>query len=374
MKLLISSFIVFFGLLSFKVSGQPMNSVITKESELVILLDSLRKATTDMEKVEINYSFKDLMQQTLSLPDAFAYSFSQLETVGFINSPDGKLRIVNWNLEMADKSHRYFCFILHYDAKTEKINLHELTEGYISLTEHPDYTIYADNWYGCLYYKIIPFEKGSKTLYTLLGWDGNNEMSGIKLIDVLSFSSGDPVLGASVFKKSKSETLSRVIFEFNKKAYFSLKYEEDYSRIVFDHLMPETPNLEGLYSFYVPDLSYDSYVLDGNKWLLYEDVVAVNPEGDESVITYVKNKRTGVLEEKKVKGKWLNPEDNSAPLSGIEHKAVTPEMDVNNPLAYDGEETMKKEKKEKKEKADKRDPNEMTTTLGNKKRKKIKIR
>jgi hypothetical protein len=354
--------------------GQNSNSIISKEKELVVLLDSLRKATTDMEKVEINYAFKDLLGQTLTLSEAFTYSFSQLTTVGFINSPDGTLRIVNWNLEMADKTHRYFCFILHYNAKNDEINIHELTEGYTSLAEYPTDVLSSDSWYGCLYYKIIPFEKGSKTLYALLGWDGNNEMSAIKLIDVLSFSNGNPVLGASVFKKSKNETLNRVIFQFNKKAYFSLKYEDDYLRIVFDHLMPESPNLEGLYSYYVPDLSYDSYVLDGNKWVLFEDVVVVNEQGDESVTTYIRNKRTGELEEKKVKSKWLNPEDNAAPISGIEHMAVTPEMDVNNPIAYNGDSTEKKQKKDKKDKIDKRDPNQMTTTLGKKKRKKLRIK
>jgi hypothetical protein len=354
--------------------GQSQSSIIAKEQELVKLLDSLRKASTDIEKIEINYSFKDLLQQTLELPEAFTYSFSQLETVGFINSPDGNLRIVNWNIEMADRTHRYFCYVLHYDSKSEEVKLHELSEGYSSLAEYPTDVLSADNWYGCLYYKIIPFEKGSKTLYALLGWDGNNEMSAIKLIDVLSFTSGEPILGASVFKKSKSETLNRVIFQYNKKAYFSLKYENDYLRVVFDHLMPEAPNLEGLYSFYVPDLSYDAYVLDGNKWVLFEDVVVVNPDTEESVTTYVRNKRTGELQEKKVKGKWLNPEDNDTPISGISHTAVTPDMDVNNPIAYNGNETEKKQKKDKKDKVDKRDPNQMTTTLGNKKRKKLRIK
>ena len=144
--------------------------------------------------------------------------------------------------------------------------------------------------------------------------------------------------------------------------------------MVFDHLMPESPNLEGLYSYYVPDLSYDSYVLDGNKWVFFEDVVVVNDPSEESVTTYVRNKRTGELEEKRVKGKWLNPEDNEAPISGIEHTAVTPDMDVNNPIAYNGESTEKKQKKNKKEKVDKRDPNQMSTTLGNKKRKKLRIK
>ena len=52
-----------------------------------------------------------------------------------------------------------------------------------------------------------------------------------------------------------------------------MKFEEKYGRVVMDHLSPEAPSLEGLHSYYVPDLSYDSYAYNGAYWVLTEDVI-----------------------------------------------------------------------------------------------------
>ena len=41
------------------------------------------------------------------------------------------------------------------------------------------------NWYGCLYYDIIPIKVGKEKYYTLLGWDGNNKNTTKKIIDVV---------------------------------------------------------------------------------------------------------------------------------------------------------------------------------------------
>jgi hypothetical protein len=344
------------------------NSILQREIQLASLLDSLRAADTDGKRLDCNFAFKSYLEETLKDPMAFTYAFSKLKTVGFLNSPDGMIRIVNWNVELSDRSHRYYCYILMYDDSKEQIFTTELTDNQTNLSERTQEILDAENWYGALYYKIIPIEKGSKTVYTLLGWDGNNESTNIKIIDVLSFSQKKPKFGSPMFKVSKTETLNRVFFEHSEKITMSLKFEPEYKRIVFDHLMPESPNLEGLYSFYVPDFSYDAFVQEGNKWVLFEDVVAVNNLDDEKVIAYERNKKTGELEERKVKKKWINPQDDSAPISGIDHVAITPDMDINNPLAFSNEKT-KKTKKEKTKK-DNRDPNDMNATLGGKKNKK----
>ena len=144
----------------------------------------------------------------------------------------------------------------------------------------------------------------------------------------------------------------------------SLKYEYQYDRIIFDHLSPETPDLAGFYSFYVPDFSYDALVWENNKWVLHEDVIGVNKGGDEKQAVYVKNERTGKIEKKEIKNKWVNPEDQNAPGGGSEHVAVTPEQDQQNPNAQ------KEDLDKKVTKKDKRDPSNMNSTLGNQKLKK----
>lgn len=350
------SLIIYLGL-SIQSLGQADTAMINRENRLVTLLNDLRSAENDDDKNTKNFVFKEYLAETLKKEGAFTYPFSKLTTVGFIDSPDGELRIINWNIEQADQSQKYYCFLLHKNSKKKTFELSELTDNSFMLPPRPDGILEASDWYGALYYKIIPIDKGSKTIYTLLGWDGNNSMSTIKLIDALYFSGDNPKLGSPIFKTADA-TYKRMFYEHSKKAVMSLKFEQEYERIIFDHLSPETPNLAGFYAFYVPDLSYDAFVLEGNKWVLKEDVVGVNKGDKETNEVIVKNERTGKLEKKEIKNKWETPEDPNAPGGGNEHIAVTPDQDEQNPNATS------KELDKKVNKKDKRDPGNLNSTLG----------
>ena len=72
----------------------------------------------------------------------------------------------------------------------------------------------------------------------------------------------------------------------------SLKYESDRERIIFDHLSPESPSMKKFRSFYVPDMSYDAYILEDGKWILNEDVIGVNKgNGEKKQTVYVLNEK-----------------------------------------------------------------------------------
>jgi hypothetical protein len=327
------------------------------------MLDSLRASTNDYDKAQQNKIFKEYLFETLQQKEAYTYPFSKLRTVGFIDSPDGLLRIISWNIEQDDQSQKYYCYIMHKDERKKSVSISELTDNSFMLPPRPDGILEADNWYGALYYKIIPVDKGSKTLYTVLGYDANTSMSNIKLIDVIYFTGDNPKLGSPIFKTPEG-TFKRMFYEHSEKTTMSLKYEENYKRIIFDHLSPETPNLKGFYSFYVPDLSLDAFHFTNGKWVLKEDVIGINKEDDEKNGVYVMNEKTHKVEKKEIKNKWENPEDANAPGGGIEHIAVLPEEDVQN------SEAQKKALNNKVDKKDKRDPSNMSSVTGGMKKKK----
>ena len=135
----------------------------------------------------------------------------------------------------------------------------------------------------------------------------------------------------------------------------SLKYEEQRERIIFDHLSPESPSMKNFYSFYVPDMSYDAFVLEGSKWILHEDVIGTNPHNDaKKQVVFVKNEKTGKLERKVIKSEWINPENPNDPTGGSEHVAVTPES------AIEDAENEEKSNEPKVDKRDKRDPSNVS--------------
>ena len=98
-------------------------------------------------------------------------------------------RIYNWNLPIANGSNLYFCF-LQIPEKSSKntfriIELRDLSDS-IPDPEHSA-LIRPSNWYGALYYKIIPERSGTGMIYTLLGWEGTSLSEMQKIIEILSF-------------------------------------------------------------------------------------------------------------------------------------------------------------------------------------------
>jgi hypothetical protein len=306
--------------------SQKDSLLIDRELNLEIYLNNLRKSKSDKERFENNKIFKSYLAETFDFDGVFDYPFSKLKSLGTIKSDDEVLRFFNWNIEMDDHSQKYYCYILKKDFKKKKNIVIELVDNSFMLPARPDGVLDSKNWYGALYYKIIPIEKGNKTMYTVLGMDANNSMSNIKIIDVLYFTNNNVRLGSPIFKTNDG-TEKRIFFEYSKKAYMSLKFEAEYNRIIYDHLSPETPSMTGFYSYYVPDFSYDAFVLHKNKWILQEAVVGINKKSGEKLQVFVQNKKTGELEMKEIDNKWIDPSDKKAANGGNIHVARTPDMD-----------------------------------------------
>lgn len=335
-----------------------------KERELAALLTDLRSATTNAETKEKNDIFKKEMAKVLLEEGALYHPFSSLTTVGFIDSPDKMIRIVNWNVEQEDQTQRYFGFVIHYDKRKKKTYVNELKEDVWGI-RHPEGILTADQWYGGLYYKIIPMKKGRKIVYTVLGWDGLDAMSTMKFVDVLYVNGSNVKFGSPIFKLN-GETKYRVFYEYSDNATMVLNYEEQRNRIMMDHLSPESPSLKGHRAFYVPDLSYDALVLTNGKWILKEDVIGVNSGNGEKTTVEVFNKEKGKNETVEIKNTWQDP-SASTPVGDNKHQAALPEETEDEKKSNSNDPNQPKV-----DKKDKRKLGEMYQTPKKKKRKKVK--
>lgn len=301
-----------------------------KEQRLNEALLKFRAAKTDEEMDRLNLSFKKEMEAFLKLDGAFDYPFTLLKTIAVLDSEDGLVRIINWNIEYTDYSYSYGGFVLRKEEGKEKVVVTELIDKTDAYTPKPEGIVEAKNWYGALYYKIIPFGHHGKTEYLLLGWDGGTTGSNFKLMDVLSFSGNTPRFGSPVFKANRT-TLKRVVYEYSNMANMSMRFDEKNGRVVFDHLSPESPMLEGVFSYYIPDMTYDAYRydFDSEVWVLQEDVIMTNPDdknGEKSF--YSLNTKTGKVEKNRMNADWISPQDEGVENNGT-HVARTgnPEED-----------------------------------------------
>ena len=80
-----------------------------------------------------------------------------------------------------------------------------------------------------------------------------------------------------IFNYPDGKTKNRVIFQYNKQSYMSLKHnhirKDDY--IVFDHLIPSSPHLKDFPDWYVTDLSFDAFKWEENQWN-YKKILMLN--------------------------------------------------------------------------------------------------
>ena len=340
-----------------------------KEIALNRSLLNLRGAKTDSDIEKQNKIFKKELESFLKLEGAFNYEFKHLKTVAILDSPDKLLRIVNWNLEFSDLSYSYCAFVMRWDEDKETVKLTELVDNLDPYSPKPQGVLDPKNWYGCLYYKIVPFERNNKTEYLLLGWDGGTTGSNFKFIDVLVFNGNNVKLGSPVFK-GKNNVTKRLVFEFSDKSVMTLKFEDKRKRIVFDHLSPESQSLAGIASYYVPDMSYDSYDYSDEMWILNEDVIALNSEDkDKNKVYFSVNEKSGKLEKHKLNDSWIDPTDENN--SGqTPHVAPTPESEAARQAMENESLLMPKIKKKKRR--DRRSPSGLSVTTGKYKSKKSK--
>ncbi|MGM0531354.1 MAG: hypothetical protein ACQER7_08380 [Bacteroidota bacterium] len=251
----------------------PDGEIDMKEAEqyLVNHFDSVASATSDSKREAINRKIKDKFRSLVGHEASFSHPFDSLSNAGVLKSSDGKVKIYNWNVPYEAGYHVFHCFIQYRTA--DSLMSFELKDRSEQIEEPENKTLDKDNWYGALYYSIIPKEgRFDKTYYTLLGYDPNDYMTNRKVIDVLHFDKkSQPVFGAEIFKNQR-EMSKRIVFEYSESATMTLQYNEDKDMIVYDHLSPSKPEYEGQREFYGPDFSYDGMRFENGIWNTYFDL------------------------------------------------------------------------------------------------------
>jgi hypothetical protein len=298
--------------------AQGTSNLHKLESDLDTKFKELRKESVDREKIYFSEQIANYLRKNLNQPGIVDYNFTKLNSVSTLKSPDGKFRIINWNIEMSDLSHQYFCFLIKKKGNSNSYDIIEFKDKSMNMFEpHPQKTLTSSNWFGCLYYKIVPVKKGAKTIYTMLAYDGNNDRSNIKFIEGMIFSGRKVKLGVPIIE-TKEGIQKRYFLEHSEKTIISLNHDPQRNMIVMDHLVPENDKLKGMYEFYVPCFSYDGFKFINGKWVLEEDVVAVNKPKE-------KNLKVQITEDKfvTIKNKWEDPTNGGE--TGT-HVAITPEQ------------------------------------------------
>ncbi|MEZ2444223.1 hypothetical protein AB6805_21015 [Chitinophaga sp. RCC_12] len=269
-KTLLSLLLVFTSLLALaqRPDAAGLKQLMHNQDTLQVLSQDIFNGKGDEGRQRATEAFIPLLVRTLKTKYSFRFPFDSLKTISIQYPQDSAFRIFTWALERENGFYRHFGAI-QMNTPDGQLKLFPLFDAsdYMTNTD----TI-SDNksWYGCLYYNIVHRHYFNKEYYTLFGWDANNPRSQKKIVEMLTFRNGTPVLGGPFFSFAEDSTpkptRNRFIIEYKKESTATLNYNKELDMIVFDHLISETN--EPMKKFtYVTDMDYEGFKWQAGKWM-----------------------------------------------------------------------------------------------------------
>lgn len=264
---------ILFIILLIPVTGSAQVDPTLRDSVLNVF--NVMRTGADAEKIVAGARLEVMLEEYYSSIENFENEFDSVPFLGQLASWDGALKMTVWNIVLEDESFRYYCVLRHKPTKESvAVTVFEDSGSEWGRMNHK--LVRPNDWYGALYYKILAHRYRGKTYYTLLGWDGKDNITNRKVVDAISFQGKSVMLGSSIFVDEDERAAHRLIYEYANDVSMALNYDEKEKMIVMDNLAPEDSRFEGMYQFYGPDFSYNGLVFKKGKWLMQKDVFAKN--------------------------------------------------------------------------------------------------
>ena len=258
-------------ILSFFASAQKGNINLISEYEdtLKILAERIVYEELEENRRIANDAFINHLDEVLKYEKSFDYNFDSLKTISVENSPDNQFRIFTWMLRKSNGTYEYYGRVQL--KKKRGIKIYNLIDNSKNIRSPEKKVLDQNNWYGGIIYEIIYIKFSRKKLYTILLWDGNDYYSTKKIIDVMQFNGDNISFGKQIFKDYDSNN-TRIILEYEGKTSISMKYNKEMQKIVFNHLVPKSKELEGLHEYYIPDGTFNAFNFKKGNWFFEEDI------------------------------------------------------------------------------------------------------
>ena len=264
-------FLFAFILLGTSATAQPVAAL----QDSVLTLFGVMRNGEDSEKQVASLKLEALFSEYYSNIDHFDHELDSIPFLGQLSSWDGVIRMLCWNLALENGDFQYHCIMRHRPTK-ETVAITIFQDNGSDWERMERKAVRPNDWYGALYYNLLANRYRGKTYYTILGWDGKDNITNRKVVDVITLQGRSVILGASIFKDDKERPTNRLIYEYANDVSMALNYDEKEKMVIMDHLAPEDSRFEGQYQFYGPDFSYDALEFKKGEWILITDVFAKN--------------------------------------------------------------------------------------------------
>ena len=305
------------------VQAQDKTLMQSYQEQLSTLLQRVATAPTDNERYLASEQAVQTLANALEEEGAERWRWQLPTVASVLTSPDGILRIFSWAVVRDNGEFECFGVVQFYNDREEEYQYLLLNDKSEEIMNREESILSASNWFGAVYQDIIQTSHGGKTYYTLLGWNGVDNLTERKIIEPVILRGGVPQFGAPLFRRERN--LRRIVLEYRNDAMVNLSYEEQFveeiqrervkvkgsnryrtvekrkqhkeKMIIFDEVEPQVPGMEGLFQYYVPSGLELAYAFVDGKWEL-------------------RNGAQGRLKDKKL-NKAFEPLPKSKPAYGI---------------------------------------------------------
>jgi hypothetical protein len=264
------------------------------QSRLSTLIERIAGAPTDNERYLASEEAVQLLCKALDEEDSERWKWNLPDYVSVLTAPDGKFRIFSWAVIRDNGEFECFGIVQYYNEREEEYVYRLLNDKSEEIMNREETVLTADNWLGAIYQELIQVSAGERTYYTLLGWNGVDNITDRKVIEPVWIKGGEPQFGAPLFRRMRNQR--RVVLEYSNGATVNLRYEtqtvQEIERkrekvkgtnryqtvekkkehkekmIIFDEVEPQIPGMEGLFQYYVPSGVELAYTWSDGKWEL----------------------------------------------------------------------------------------------------------
>ncbi len=277
------------------VQAQDKAKMLDYQERLSVLFSRVAEAPTDNERYLASEEAVQLLAEALGEEDSEEWKWQLPQYVSVLSSPDKLFRIFTWAVVRDNGEFECFGAVQFYNEKEEEYQHLLLNDKSEDLMNREESILTADNWLGAVYQELIQTTAGERTYYTLLGWNGVDNITERKIIEPVVIRNGVPQFGAPLFRRMRNQR--RIVLEYANDAMVNLSYETQYIQevepirkkvkgtnryrtenkvkehkekmIIFDEVEPQIPGMEGLFQYYMPSGTEIAYAWVDGKWELH---------------------------------------------------------------------------------------------------------
>ena len=275
-------------------TAQNRERMTLHQQRLAELLMRTASAPTDNERYLASEQAVGELSAALEEYESERWKWQLPKVASVLTWPDGQLRIFTWAVVRDNGEFECFGAVQYYNEREEEFQYSLLNDKSEEIMNREESLLSPSNWLGAVYQDLIQTSQGDKTYYTLLGWNGVDNLTERKIIEPVVLRGGVPQFGAPLFRRERN--LRRVVLEYRNDAMVNLSYEEQFveeverdrvkvkgtnryrtvekrkqhkeKMIIFDEVEPQIQGMEGLFQYYVPSGLELAYAFVDGKWEL----------------------------------------------------------------------------------------------------------